>query len=243
MITTILFDLDGTLVHYEFDRFLTAYLEGAARKVQHLMNPQRFVKKLLAATEAMIHSTDGERTNMEVFWDHFAQGLDVPLEQLIPLLDEFYLQDYPKIREIIGVVPNPAARELVERLIRRGYEVVIATNPVFPAVAIHERMRWGGIEDLPYALITTYENSCFCKPNVQYYAEILEHLGRLPHQCLMVGNNTCEDMVAGDLGIKTYLVDSYLLEDGPFSREPDYRGSFDEMVEFLADEKFLTAAE
>ncbi|NLY30156.1 MAG: HAD family hydrolase [Firmicutes bacterium] len=242
MIRTILFDLDGTLVHYEYDDFLKAYLEGVANKVARLMNPQRFVKKLLKATEAMIKSLDEARTNKEVFWDHFAQGLEVPLEELIPLLDEFYLRDYPKIQETIGVAPHPAARNLVKQLIAKGYDVIIATNPVFPAVAIHERMRWGGIEDLPYSLVTTYENSRFCKPNIQYYAEILQELERSPHECIMVGNNTCEDLVAGDLGIKTFLVEDYLLDDGPFSREPDYRGSFEDMVDFFANEEFLRTA-
>ena len=50
MIRAILFDLDGTLVHYEYDDFLKAYLDGVAKKVAHLINPQRFVKKLLKAT-------------------------------------------------------------------------------------------------------------------------------------------------------------------------------------------------
>ena len=242
MIRAILFDLDGTLVHYEYDDFLKAYLDGVAKKVAHLINPQRFVKKLLKATEAMIESLDDARTNKQVFWDHFAQGLEVPLEELTPLLDDFYLRDYPKIQEIIGVAPHPAARSLMEQLIGKGYEVVIATNPVFPAVAIHERMRWGGIENLSYALVTTYENSRFCKPNIQYYAEILEELGRSPHECMMIGNNTCEDLVARDLGIKTFLVEDYLLDDGPFSREPDYRGSFEDMVDFFANEEFLRTA-
>jgi FMN phosphatase YigB (HAD superfamily) len=241
VITTILFDLDGTLVHYEYDDFLSAYLDGVAKKAACLMDPQRFVKRLLRATEAMITSMDGTRTNMQVFWDHFTQGLDVPLEELIPLLDDFYLRDYPQIKDILDIAPHPAARRLMEQLMEDGYEVVIATNPVFPEAAIHERMRWGGIEGLPYDLITTYENSRFCKPNIQYYSEILQQLGRSPHECIMVGNHTCEDLVAGDLGITTFLVEDYILDDGPFRREPDYRGSFEDMVDFLADERFLTA--
>jgi hypothetical protein len=59
---------------------------------------------------------------------------------------------------------------------------------------------------------------------------------------MMIGNNTCEDLVARDLGIKTFLVEDYLLYDGPFSREPDYRGSFEDMVDFFANEEFLRTA-
>jgi FMN phosphatase YigB (HAD superfamily) len=235
MIKTILFDLDGTLVHYDYDTFVHAYLGAVARKVAHLVEPKRFVKQLLAATEAMIASLDHTRTNMEVFWEYFPNGLDVSMEVLTPILEEFYLQDFPRIQEVLQVAPVPAARGLVERLLTNGYEVVIATNPVFPAIAIEERMRWGGIDGLDYHLVTTYETSRFCKPNVEYYAEILESMGRMPEQCIMIGNNTCEDLVAGDLGIKTYLVEDCLLDMGPFRREPDYRGSFDDLVRFLEE--------
>lgn len=235
MITTILFDLDGTLVHYDYDTFVNAYLGAVARKVAHLVEPKRFVNQLLAATEAMIASLDHTRTNKEVFWEYFPNGLDVSMEVLTPKLDEFYLEDFPKIQEVLQVTPVPAARGLIERLITNGYEVVIATNPVFPAIAIDERMRWGWIDGLDYHLVTTYETSCYCKPNVEYYAEILENMGRLPEECIMIGNNTCEDLVAGDLGITTYLVEDCLLDMGPFRREPDYRGSFDDLVRFLED--------
>ena len=233
MIKTILFDLDGTLVHYDYDNFVKAYLEAVARKVAHLLEPRRFVQKLLAATEAMITSLDDNRTNMEVFWEHFPDGLDISMEALIPVLDEFYMQDFPQIQDVLRVVPLPGARYIVEKLLSNDYEVIIATNPVFPAIAIEERMRWGEIDGLPYHLITTYETSCYCKPNVEYYAEILQKMGRSPEECIMIGNNTCEDLVAGDLGIKTYLVEDCLLDIGPFCREPDYRGTFSELVEFL----------
>ena len=53
--------------------------------------------------------------------------------------------------------PNPLARPLLENLIRKGYQVAIATNPIFPERAIRERLRWLEIDDLPYALVTAYE--------------------------------------------------------------------------------------
>lgn len=233
MIKTILFDLDGTLVHYDYDAFVNAYLEAVARKVAHLLEPRRFVQRLLAATEAMIASLDHTRTNMEVFWEYFPNGLGVSMEVLTPTLDEFYMQDFPQIQDVLGVTPLPAARCIIEKLLSNNYEVIIATNPVFPAIAIEERMRWGGIDGLPYHLITTYETSCHCKPNAEYYAEILQKMGRAPEECIMIGNNTCEDLVAGDLGIKTYLVEDCLLDMGPFRREPDYRGTFADLVQFL----------
>ena len=242
MIKAVLFDLDGTLVHYDYEAFLEAYLSAVAGKVAGLVDSRRFVKQLMESTEAMISSLDPMKTNMEVFWDDFPGRIGVPMEVLEPVLDEFYIGDFPSIQTVLDARPIPAARKLIEDLLEDGYEVVIATNPVFPATAIEERMRWGGIHGLPYQLITTYETSRYCKPNVEYYVEILEHIGRTPEECIMVGNNTCEDLVAGDLGITTYLVEDCLLDMGPFRREPDYRGSFADLVRFLESDEFLTTA-
>ena len=79
------------------------------------MDPQRFVKRLLRATTAMITSMDRTLSNIQDFWDHFTQGLDLSLEvSLIPLLDDFYLQDYLRIKDILDIAPHPAARRLME---------------------------------------------------------------------------------------------------------------------------------
>ncbi len=45
--------------------------------------------------------------------------------------------------------------------------------------------------------------------------------------------------MAGDLGITTYLVEDYILDRDPVRRDPDFRGSFDDLVEFLSAEEFL----
>lgn len=233
MIRTILFDLDGTLVHFEFDDFLKAYLGAISGRVGQLVDPRAFVAQLLASTEEMVKSLDPTRTNQDVFADHFFSGMGRTEDELMPVFDAFYGEDFPRLRETLGVEPHPLARPMLEGLIDRGYEVVIATNPVFPANAIEERMRWGGLDGLPYRHVTSYETSHFCKPNTEYYAEILDVVGRSPHECMMVGNDTCEDLVAGDLGITTYLVEDYMLDRGPYRRIPDHRGRFEDLAWFL----------
>ena len=95
--------------------------------------------------------------------------------------------------------------------------MVVATNPVFPLQAIRERLRWGGFGDTEFTLITSYENMHFCKPRRQYYKEILRMLGRKPAECWMIGNDVGEDLVAGELGISTFLVQDYLI---PGRKEP-----------------------
>lgn len=242
MITTILFDLDGTLVHFEFEDFLKAYLKAIGRRVSEFIDPQAFLAQLLASSDAMVRSLDGAKTNRDVFMEHFFTGLRRAPDELMPVIDAFYDEDFPRLRDVLAVMPHPLARPMLEELIDRGYDVVIATNPVFPANAIEERMRWGGIDGLPYAHVTSYEISHYCKPNTEYYAEILDTVGREPHECLMVGNDTCEDLVAVDLGITTYLVEDYALDKGPFRRDPDYRGRFADLERFFSSDQFAGVA-
>ncbi len=63
-----------------------------------------------------------------------------------------------------------------------------------------------------FADITTYENSTRCKPNPAYYTEILERNHLDPATCIMIGNDTSEDMIARSLGMQTFLLTEHLID-------------------------------
>ena len=107
MLRTILFDLDGTLVHFEFDDFLKAYLGAISNKVAQLVDARVFVAQLLASTEEMVKSLDPTRTNQDVFADHFFSGLGRTEDELMPVFDAFYDEDFPHLRDALGVEPHP----------------------------------------------------------------------------------------------------------------------------------------
>lgn len=233
MIRAILFDLDGTLVHYDFDTFVKEYLVALGAKLANMVEPGRLVRQVMKSTDAMVRNLDPRKTNREVFAEDFFPAIGIPEDVLMPVFDDFYRSDFPQIKDRLGIRAHPAARRMIERLISRGLEVVIATNPVFPLIAIEERMRWGGLEGLPYRLVTSYETMHFCKPNREYYEEVLSLIGRKPEECFMVGNDVEEDLVAGTLGMKTYLVEDFLLDRGRAKNHPDFRGTFEELVDFM----------
>ena len=88
---------------------------------------------------------------------------------------------------------------------------MLATNPLFPAVATHSRIRWAGLEPGDFALVTTYENSRRCKPDPDYYRDILEELGLTAEECVMVGNDACEDLAAAQAGLPVFLLTDCLI--------------------------------
>ena len=64
-------------------------------------------------------------------------------------------------------------------------------------MATYSRMRWAGLSADDFQLVTTYENSSFCKPNPDYYREILGKLNLKPEECLMVGDSLTSDILGG----------------------------------------------
>jgi FMN phosphatase YigB (HAD superfamily) len=233
VIHCVLFDLDGTLVHFEYDDFLKEYFKAITKAVAALVEPAQFVEALVFSTEAMIRNEDPSRLNSQVFMEDFFQRVSVPEDTLMPVFGDFYANEFAELKNALGVQPHPEARAMLEFLLQEGYDVVIATNAVFPVEAIIERMRWGGIQGLPYKLITCYETMHFCKPNLKYYEETLEIIGYKPEECLMVGNNMDEDIIAGALGLKTYLIEDFLLDSGANQHTPDLRSDFNAFAEFV----------
>ena len=101
---------------------------------------------------------------------------------------------------------------MIKKLKAKGLRVALATNPLFPAVATESRIRWAGLDLKDFDLVTTYENSSFCKPNPAYYKEIMEKLGVSAEECVMVGNDVQEDGAAAKLGMRVFILTDCLID-------------------------------
>lgn len=229
----LLFDLDGTLLDLDMETFLPAYFQALTRRFGQLVDPQQFVDHLVASTAVMMASKDPEKTNEEVFMADFIPRLGLSREVLLPLLNDFYLNDFGALAGESR--RKPLAREIIQYAFARGFAVVVATNPVFPKLAIAHRLRWAGVgvEDFPYRLVTSYEIMHFCKPNREYYEEILASLGLKAGECLMIGNDVQDDLRAREVGIRTFLVEDHLINRTGEAPQTDYRGSLEDLYEFI----------
>lgn len=209
MITTVLFDLDGTLLPMDQEIFVKDYFGRLARfMAPHGYDPQALVETVWKGTFAMV-SNDGACTNEEAFWRVFTARFGEAARQDEPLLEAFYQQEFPAVRQVCG--HNPTAAALVARLRQQGVTVALATNPIFPAVATRQRIRWAGLREEDFQLVTTYENSRHCKPNPAYYRDVAAALGVDPHECLMVGNDVGDDLPAAELGMDVFILTDCLI--------------------------------
>lgn len=230
-LTTVLFDLDGTLLPMDQDTFVGAYFRGLSKKLTpHGYDPEALIKGIWAGTGAMVQN-DGSVTNEEAFWRTFAGLFGEQVRQDEPLFAQFYATEFQKVREVCGF--DPGAGQTVGAIKAMGLKTVLATNPIFPAIATRSRARWAGLNPEDFLLVTTYENSRYCKPNVEYYRQILQQLGLEPGECLMVGNDVTEDMVAKEVGLEVFLLPRCLINKGEKDIGQYPHGDFDDLLAFI----------
>lgn len=227
---TVLFDLDGTLLPLDQDEFIKGYFAALSGSFPHLGTPRELIGSIWTATMAMI-GNDGTASNSEVFWEAFSQTHKRDMRPFEREFESFYKNEFPAVSKT--AVLNPLADECVKELLGRGYTVALATNPIFPAVATLERMRWAGLDSEDFSFITTYENSSFCKPNTKYYEELLKKIEKSPSDCMMVGNDTREDGAAASLGIPFFLLEGHTIEhDGSYNGYFT-RGDFEYLLDYI----------
>ena len=233
MITTVLFDLDGTLLPMDQDVFVKAYFGGICKKLAPAgYAPEQMVDTIWRGTAAMVKN-DGSKTNEETFWAYAASVHGNQILADKKYFDAFYEENFNGIKSVCGF--QPMAAEIVRFLKGKGLRVALATNPIFPARATQWRIQWSGLQPEDFELYTTYENCSYCKPNLGYYRDVLARLGVKPEECLMVGNDVGEDMVTEQMGMKVFLLTDCLINKSgeDISRYPN--GDFNDLKNFLGE--------
>lgn len=228
MIRVILFDLDGTLLQSDMNVFMPHYLQALTARLAHLIPPSQLSAQLMRSTRLMMANTDPTRTNQQVFDADFYLKIGHSREEMLPLLEDFYTHDFARLRDLTQ--PKPEARAVVQAALTRGYDVAIATQPVFPLTAVRQRLEWAGVADFPYRLVTSYENMHACKPQPAFFQEVLAVLGRSPGECLFAGDSTSDDIApAAQLGLHTFWVTDAAPDPTDSTVHARWRGSLGDL--------------
>lgn len=230
MIDTILLDVDGTLLLIDTEDFLENHIKAVAKKVKDLLSEEEVTTYFWKSTEAVIKNTNPEKTNEEVFFENLFEHASVDREEMTKLLEDFYENDFKDIERISSI--NEYMVDSVRILKDKGYNLVVASNPLFPGKAMLDRLEWAGLNPEDFSFIPSFEDMHYCKPEIKFFEEILEKIDKKASNCLVVGNHTEEDMIAKEIGITTYLVtDNYI---GDINDENiDKKGSYSDFLEFV----------
>ncbi len=223
----ILFDLDGTLLDIDLESFLHRYfteLESAASALSPQGDGASILRAIKDATTAMMGKHDG-LTNQETFYADLLERTGIDLEVHWDTFGRFYEKVFPTLGS--DCRPAKGARQAVETALSHGLKVAIATNPIFPRVAVDERLSWAGLTDLGLEVVTSYETMYACKPHPEYFRQTAGMVGVAPADCLMVGDDRFLDMPAADTGMRTFYVGA-----DP-KAAADYRGDLNALHELI----------
>ncbi len=227
----ILFDLDATLLPMDQDAFLKAYFSSLIKYLAPLgFEPQKLYESIWNSIMTVV-ANNGESTNEERFWQEMSRCYGDNIRDSEPFYNDYYLTHFDKNKEVCGY--NENSNIVIKKAKEKGFKIILATNPVFPRIATEARIRWAGVDKNDFIHITTYENSHYCKPNPEYYKEILNIIGATPEECLMVGNDATEDMVASTIGMKVFLLTDCLINTKNVDISVYPNGSFKELLTYI----------
>ncbi|NLJ97517.1 MAG: HAD family hydrolase [Clostridiales bacterium] len=226
-----LFDLDGTLLPMDNDLFIEIYFKGVVTKLYpYGIDSKNFLDTIKEGIMAMIKN-DGSMTNEDRFWDTVISLHGNKARDLEPVFIDYYRNEFQEARK--STKTNPLAKDCISLLKSKGYRIILATNPLFPSVATYNRIKWAGLEPEDFELITTFDNSSYCKPNIRYYEEIIAKQELQADKCIMVGNNVNEDMIVETVGLDTFLLTDCLINPDNKDISQYKNGSIDELYQFI----------
>jgi FMN phosphatase YigB (HAD superfamily) len=230
---TLLLDLDDTLLVNDIREFLPAYLKAFSAYAADLVPPEQFVRALLAGTERMAANRRPDCTLREIFDETFFPATRLDRSNFESLAERFYREIFPSLRSLTR--PEPAARSLVEQALDRGYELAIATDPLFPLSAIEQRLAWAGLpaDVYPFKLIPSYQSMHFSKSETAYFAEILAGMGWPDGPVVMVGDSFERDIIpAQRMGLPAFWINGRA-ENDHGGNQPSGSGQLGEVLEWI----------
>jgi len=206
----IIFDYDGTLVMGSTDEFFKVFFREIVTKYVKwfLADPEPFKNAFSKAVDVMAKNSSDE-TNETVFYNAMSLETGIEVAKLKDFFVDFYDNEFKHTHEAYD--PIPVMSDVLEYLHARGYNLVLATDPMFPRNAVDFKLSDCGINPRYFSLITTNQNCTRTKISHDFFKQILEKINIRPEETLMVGNHIEKDGDATLVGIDTILLTDYLV--------------------------------
>lgn len=231
-IQVVLFDLGGTLLHYEqppeltFEamnaRALRAFLTVASKGGTRVADPElaiRAVGRMASALEAKAKRTGYANSADTIIRDGLeAVGIRVPERAWEGALEAYYAAISAVVKPVAGDAPGVLAM-----LAAQGRGLGLVSNTFWsPAMHDADLARFGLLEHLPVRVYSCVAG--YVKPDARVYRQALDRLDVAPAEAVFVGDKLDVD-VAGPqkLGMRAVLVVSPFRAESDPEIQPDAR--------------------
>ena len=235
MIKAVFFDLDGSILPMNEEKFTKTYFGLLCKKAAPFgYDKDKLIQTVWAGTKAM-KKNDGSKTNEEIFWEVFAfvYGSD-EAEKMEKVFGEFYRNEFKNIKVVC--YDNPYAQEIVDFCKKKGVKIAITTSPFFPKDGVLSRLGFLGLSENDFDFITHYSNTKFSKQNPEFYKEVMATLNVEPKEVIMFGNSETDDGIPmKNLGSKVYMMGDFVSLDENLSEHFEQIG-LEEVVSVLKKE-------
>jgi len=196
----VLFDFDETLAKVNEELFAKNYFKN----LQEFFSTKGIsanVQLIVSCIEHITVKADGKRDNYDRFMSCFAAKTGRSDDFWKNLFLEFYeSRFFEDLKRHFRI--NTQIKDILESSKRNGLITVLASNPIFPAIAVEKRLQWIELNADTFDLITTMEEFHYCKPDPRYYTEVCTKIGVDPEQCVMIGNDHKMDKACEKTGMK-----------------------------------------
>ena len=212
---TLLIDLDDTLLDSFKPGLKTEFIirfSTAFRKIYSQHNPKNF-NFLIFKTMREIHNNiqqDSKSYNFILNQDKaayvFSKNFNLEFTKAKNILTKITHDNFAKLK--YWFYPTKYAKKFIFDILNHTfkYNLILATNPVWPRSVVEMRVKWAGLNPNIFAGITNAENMHSTKPHKNYFLEILTKYSLEPSECLFIGNDIKKDLPSIHAGIDCYIL-------------------------------------
>jgi len=231
----LLVDLDGTLLGNRNIPLGMSFVRRTLWETRKKGNFWKAVPALLSVQREFLRPSDRTKTNSERALATLAEKMNVSIKEAQEFVRDGLSAVFPPLKK--HFYPMPGAKDFLEWA-KDQVPMTLATNPVWPPEIIELRLEWAGISPAIFKGITHARIMNSCKPDPEYYRQILQIQNIRAEDCMLIGDGLKMDLPATKVGIRVFILGNYPKVETakyPGAQAQAWKGNYAALKKLLAE--------